>query len=430
MRWVRLGSPAALSVTGFRNNNRLAWPLRKRRSLAPHLFSLKHGPLFSVVRPDARFGRLFPDGVTKKIMKRHDIRSPEPQQRGTGSIRLKLIRQFLFPTLAVLFVACPVGRAIAEETTDGITTETAPTNKVVATVNVGSGPHVIVLSPTADLAYVGNYLGNSISVIDTTTNKVTTTFTSVGASPDGMAITPDGTKLYVSNDVSAGTISVLNASTGALEKTITVGTNPRYVSISPNGKLVYVANEGSGTISVIETSTETVKTAITIGEHAASATFSKNGDLAYACEDGSGFVYVIDTATSKVEHSISTIGDPLYCVMNPKNALVYCTNFKLATISVIKGDSIVKTFEPGEVPSVPAITPNGAYLYVPQYYTSGTTYGNTVIVVSTGTYKQVGSAITVGTGPAWIAMSKTGNLAYCSNFGGDTVSVIQIKPAQ
>ena len=318
----------------------------------------------------------------------------------------------------------------ARAAADEITSDTAPTNKVIATIDVGTGPHVGVLSPTGDVLYVGNYLGNSISVIDTATNAVTNTFTGVGASPDGMAISSDGTKLYVANDVSSGTVNVLNASTGAIEKTITVGTNPRYVSISPNGKLVYVANEDSGTISVIDTSTETVKTAITIGAHAASATFSKNGDLAYACEDGSGFVYVIDTATSKVEHSISTIGDPLYCVVNPKNALVYCTNFELATISVIKGDKVIKTFEPGEVPSVPAVTPNGAYLYVPQYYTSGTTYGNTVIVVSTKTYKQVGSAITVGTGPAWIAMSKKGNLAYCNNFGGNTVSVIQITPAQ
>jgi YVTN family beta-propeller protein len=358
-------------------------------------------------------------------MKRHDIRSPGPQQRGTGSIRLKLIRQFLFPTLAVLIVACPAIRASARETAD-----TAPTNKVVATIGVGSGPHVVVLSPNADSAYVANYLGNSISVIDTSTNLVTNTFTDTGLSPDGIAITPDGTELYIPNDVSSGTVTILNTSTGAIENTISVGTNPRYISISPDGKLAYVANENSGTITVIDTSTQTVKTSITIGEHAASATFSKNGDLAYACEDGSGVVCEIDTATSKVEHSISTVGDPLYCVVNPKTALVYCTNFALATISVIKGDKVIKTFEPGEVPSVPAVTPNGAYLYIPQFYTTGTNYGDTFIVVSTSTYKQVGSTVTVGTGPAWIAISKKGDLAYCTNYGANSVSAIQISPAQ
>jgi YVTN family beta-propeller protein len=320
-------------------------------------------------------------------------------------------------------------QATAGEAADKITVDTAPTNTVLATIGVGTGPHVIVLSPDGSLAYVGDYLGNTISVIDTSTNLVIDTYSS-GASPDGIALTPDGTELYVPNDVASGTVTILNASTGAIENTITVGTNPRYASISPNGELAYVANEESGTITVIDTKTQTVKTSITIGEHAASATFSTNGKLAYACEDGSGFVYLIDTATSKVKHSISTIGDPLYCVVNPKSTHVYCTNFHLATISVISGDKVVKTFEPGEVPSVPGITPNGKYLYVPQYYISGTTYGDTVIMVSTATYKQVGSAITVGTGPAWVAISKKGDLAYVSNYGANTVTAIKISPAQ
>ncbi|MBV8215048.1 MAG: YncE family protein [Verrucomicrobia bacterium] len=344
-------------------------------------------------------------------------------------MKLNLSRKRLFSAFAVL-IAGLVIPASAQEEEDVITTDTAPNNKVVATIDVGAGPHVIVLSPTSNLAYVGNYSGNSISVIDTSTNTLSGTFISAGPSPDGIAITPDGTQLYVPNDIANGTVSILNASTGALEKTITVGTNPRYVSISPDGKLAYVANEESGTISVIDTQTEAVTTSITIGKHAASATFTADSKEAYACEDGSGFVYVIDTQTSAIAHTISTVGDPLYCVLNPKSGDLYCTNFLEATISVIKGAKVTKKFRPGEIPSVPAVTPNGKYLYVPQYYTSGTNYGDTVIVVSTKTYKKVGTPITVGTGPAWVAITKNGGFAYVSNFAANTVSVIKITPAQ
>jgi YVTN family beta-propeller protein len=363
-------------------------------------------------------------------MKPYNFRSSKLQQWEPGSIRLQFSREFLLSLFTLLIAACPAFQVSAQEASDEISTDAGPTNKVIATINVGTGPHLIVLSPKADLAYVANYLGNSISVIDTTTNSVTNTFTSVGASPDGLAITPDGTELYVANEVSSGTVTILNASTGTIEKTISVGDDPRYLSISPNGKLVYVANENSGTISVIDTSTQTVKTSITIGEHAASAAFSTNSKIAYACEDGSGYVYEINTATSKVEHSISTIGDPLNCVVNPKGGDVYCTNFALATVSVIKGDKVVKTFEPGGVPAAPGITPNGKYLYFPQYYSGGTNYGDSVIVVSTETYKQVGPAITVGTAPSWVAISKKGDLAYVSNYQADSVSIIQITPAQ
>jgi YVTN family beta-propeller protein len=363
-------------------------------------------------------------------MKPYNICSSKLQGREAGATRLKPSREFLLSIFTVLIVACPAVQVVAQEVPDEIIADAGPTNKVVATVNVGAGPHLLVLNPKADVAYVGNYLGNTISVIDTTTNTVTNTFTSVGASPDGFAVTPDGKELYVANEVSSGTVTVLNASTGAIEKTITVGENPRYLSISPNGKLVYVANENSGTISVIDTGTQTVKTSITIGEHAASAVFSTSGKIAYACEDGSGDVYEINTATSKIEHKIATVGDPLNCVVNPKSSHVYCTNFTLAKVSVIEGDKVIKTFEPGGVPAAPGITPNGKYLYFPQYYSSGTNYGDSVIVVSTKTYKQVGPAITVGTAPAWVAISKKGNLAYVSNYQSASVSVIEITPAQ
>jgi YVTN family beta-propeller protein len=377
-----------------------------------------------------RVGSPSPTRIDQKIMKPCNIGSSKLQRPETGSIRLNFNREFLLSIFTVLIAACPTVQAIAQEASDEISADAGPANKVIATIDVGTGPHLIVLSPKADLAYVANYLGNTISVIDTTTNSVTNTFTSVGASPDGLAITPDGTELYVANEISSGTVSILNASTGAIEKTITVGDNPRYLSISPNGKLVYVANENSGTISVIDTSTQTVKTSITIGEHAASAAFSTNSKIAYACEDGSGHVYEINTATSQIEHSISTVGDPLNCVVNPKGGDVYCTNFAIATVSVIKGDKITKTFQPGGVPAAPGITPNGKYLYFPQYYSSGTNYGDTVIVVSTKTYKQVGPAITVGTGPSWVAISKKGDLAYVSNYEANSVSVIQITPGQ
>ena len=76
------------------------------------------------------------------------------------------------------------------------------------------------------------------------------------------------------------------------------------------------------------------------------------------------------------------------------------------------------------------MTPNGKYLYIPNYYISGTTAGNTVSVFSTKTYTQVGSSITVGSAPAFVAINKKDDLAYVTNYEGDTVSVISISPKQ
>jgi YVTN family beta-propeller protein len=48
----------------------------------------------------------------------------------------------------------------------------------------------------APFAYITNYDSNNVSVIDTATNKVTTTV-DVGYHPAGIAVIPDGTKAYV-----------------------------------------------------------------------------------------------------------------------------------------------------------------------------------------------------------------------------------------
>ncbi|MBI1747662.1 MAG: hypothetical protein HYR55_13910 [Acidobacteria bacterium] len=49
--------------------------------------------------------------------------------------------------------------------------------------------------------YVANSESNNVSVIDTATNRVIATV-DVGSFPDGAAASPDGTRVYVSNMIS------------------------------------------------------------------------------------------------------------------------------------------------------------------------------------------------------------------------------------
>ncbi|HXM01645.1 MAG TPA: hypothetical protein VN939_03530, partial [Chthoniobacterales bacterium] len=58
-------------------------------------------------------------------------------------------------------------------------------------------------------AYVPNHESNTVSVVNTKTNKVTTTIP-VGNGPFGVAVNPKGTTVYVANQ-SANTVSVINA---------------------------------------------------------------------------------------------------------------------------------------------------------------------------------------------------------------------------
>jgi DNA-binding beta-propeller fold protein YncE len=76
----------------------------------------------------------------------------------------------------------------------------------------------------------------------------------------------------------------------------------------------------------------------------------------------------------------------------------------------------------------PAVTPSGAYLYVPLEDDNNTgTVQNTVVTVDTSTGKTVESPITVGNFPTSVAIAPNGNTAYVINFIDNTISVIDIS---
>ena len=70
------------------------------------------------------------------------------------------------------------------------------TLEVIKTIPVGGSPSRVALTPDGGRAYVLNGGGDSVSVISTVTNTVTTTIP-VGDLPDSVAISPDGTRAYV-----------------------------------------------------------------------------------------------------------------------------------------------------------------------------------------------------------------------------------------
>ena len=94
---------------------------------------------------------------------------------------------------------------------------------------------------TNPYAYVTNYNSNTVSVIDTTTNKVTATVP-VGISPWGVAVSPDGTRVYVTN-WNSNTVSVIDTTTNTVTATVNVDSNPIGIAVTPDGSKVYVAND-------------------------------------------------------------------------------------------------------------------------------------------------------------------------------------------
>ena len=207
------------------------------------------------------------------------------------------------------------------------------TNNVTATVDVGSEPFGVAVSPDETKVYVTNTKSNTTSVIDTATNMVAVTIP-VGIGPMGIAVSPDGTKVFVTNTKS-NTTSVIDTATNMIAATIPVGMGLMGIAVSPDGTKVYVTNTKSNTTSVIDTTTNRVVATIPMGIGPMGIAVSPDGTKVYATNTKSNTTSVIDTATNMVAATITVGIGPLGVAVTPDGTKVYVTNAVSNTISVI-----------------------------------------------------------------------------------------------
>ncbi|HZN78976.1 MAG TPA: beta-propeller fold lactonase family protein, partial [Mycobacterium sp.] len=296
-----------------------------------------------------------------------------------------------------------------------------------------------------------------------------------GVSPYGVAVV--GTTAYVANQ-GANTVSVINTVTGqAVGSPIVVGSAPTGVVASLDGAYVFVSNRNSGTVSVIRTSdnkvidinpaTPTTVDAIKVGSQPemlainTSTITTATGEIAagarlYVANYASNTVSVIDISNPVAPKVIdtnpatTTTVDAITVGSNPRGIAfaetvngprVYVVNRTGGTVSVIDAvtnkvvdanpatPTTVDAIKVGTTPQLIVVSPDGTRAYV-------TNYGsNSVSIIDTATNKVVDAnpatpstvdAIAVPSTPVGVGLSKDGSLLYVAN-GTDRISVIDTK---
>jgi len=102
---------------------------------------------------------------------------------------------------------------------------------VIATITGVVTPSSIAITPDNSRAYVTNTTNNTVTVINTATNKVIDLIP-VGSGPGSIAITPDGSRAYVAN--LGGSLSVIDIATNTVIATVTDGVPcPIRITITP-----------------------------------------------------------------------------------------------------------------------------------------------------------------------------------------------------
>jgi YVTN family beta-propeller protein len=318
-----------------------------------------------------------------------------------------------------------------------IGTPQAGAQTVTATLDVGSDPEGVAITPNSEYAYVTNEGSNYVNVINTTENTAATV--DVGSDPEGVAITPNGADAYVVNNGS-NTVSVIDTATNSVTATVNVGSYPVGVAITPNGEFAYVTNfysaSGEDTVSVIDTATNTVTATVNVGSGPENVAITPNGEFAYVTNSLSSTVSVIDTATNTVTAIVSTNGHggtAWGVAISPNGDYAYVTPGGLnqgITVIDTATNKVTATIrgsegQLGNATGV-AFTPNGAYAYVTLQGTAAEG-GDDVNVIDTAS-KKIVSTLSVGSDPIGIAITPTGTYAYVANFDSNTVSAISVTP--
>src|SRR6266702_1449988 len=163
------------------------------------------------------------------------------------------------------------------------------TRSILTRIPVEINPGAVVLTPDGKRLFVSNWSSESVSVIDTASNKVIRTL-HIGMNPNDMKISADG-RLFIacSND---NTIHVIDTkSLQILERLSTIltplapeGSTPDALLLDNKRQLLYVANADNNSIAVIRISNRehsSVRGFIPTGWYPSALNLAHNGDTLY-----------------------------------------------------------------------------------------------------------------------------------------------------
>lgn len=355
-----------------------------------------------------------------------------------------------------------VSGAASGATVSGLTNDTEYAFVVTA---VGSGGEsqpstVVTATPEAlNYLYVTNYRSNGPKGVSEYSLANDGTITALGNADTandeavGIVTTPDGKHVYVANETSdaccTDTLAIYGVQPGgALSSEGTMDTTnasgaPNYLAVSPDGKYLYAtlvfANLVQGYVigsdgTLAENGTADVSPGVDPNGIVISGnnlyTAEDSGDSSHSNGCISEFkIQTNGSLTSNGTFYSSNLQGPEHLAATPDGAYLYVTNsyssdgsggisfFSINTDGTLSWQADYNTGSSGN-PQGLAVTPDGRYLYVVNGMSSGTNGISIYSIQSDGTLTSIGAADTASIGtPEDIAIRPDGKFLYVTNYG-------------
>jgi YVTN family beta-propeller protein len=255
----------------------------------------------------------------------------------------------------------------------------------------------------APLLWAVNSSTGSVSTLEGATGREVGLRIKTGGSPDSIAITPNGQRAYVMNFV-GDSVTVIETGTRIPIKTIGLPANAESIAISPDGKTVYVTVESSERVFTISAESNTVTGSIVAGTEASALAIAPSGESVYVGVGPEDVQMIFLRTGTPMSPPIKVGGFPKAIAVSPDGKAAYVAAGN--EVDVLENATVVKEIPLGSVASGLAVSPDGTRVYV----TSGT--AKTVTTIDTATDKVTGTPILIGGEPDEIALTANGDSAY------------------
>ena len=230
---------------------------------------------------------------------------------------------------------------------------------------LGKRIQAATLDASGQYLYVVVRDDNAVAKLDLATGKeLQRVF--VGDEPEGIMISPDGKTLAACLEEDYAVSFVALDSFKVVQTSKTQGKNPEHCVFSPDGKWLIASNEKSGDLDVFDASTMQSVHLIKGSKHPRGIGFLPDGKRFYVANEAGNQVEVISTGDWKVLERIKVGVRSKGVIVSPDGARVYISNGGEKSVSVIdtKTNKVIKSVKVGERPWNMALTPDGKKLYV------------------------------------------------------------------
>jgi len=244
------------------------------------------------------------------------------------------------------------------------------TNRVLATLPTGGGPHEVAISTDGRLAVVTNYgvpPRNTLTVIDVPGLRVVRTVDLGGyTAPHGIVFLA-GDSLVVVTSEATRNILIVNVVAGEVRQAISTDQpGSHMVGVTANGTRAYTGNIGANTVTELDLKEGKVLRRFDVPAQPEAINVTPDGAEVWVGSNATGKVSVVDLSSGNVSTAAEGFGWPYRMLFSPDRKMVIMPDLRGNEVRFVERASrreLGRLAFPNAGPQGVTITPDGKYLF-------------------------------------------------------------------